>query len=230
MNKPQRRPKTPKPRPKSPAAAEPIAGVRIVGGRLRGRKLQYSGLLRTRPMKDRLREAIFSRIGPAIRGKHAVDLFAGTGALGLEALSRGAKQAVLIEQHYPTVAVIRQNVAALGLQQQAEVVAGNVFVWWQRQSGSGDQPRVHAGRHAAAASLLPAETPWVVFCSPPYEFYLARADEMRGLIAGLIERAPAGSVLVVEADQRLDFQTLPDPQAWDVRPNAPAVVGIYRKV
>ena len=71
--------------PTASDSAGPIAGLRIIGGRLRGRKLHYSGDLRTRPMKDRLREAIFNLIGPAIRGKHAVDLFAGTGALALEA-------------------------------------------------------------------------------------------------------------------------------------------------
>ena len=52
---------------------------------------------------------------------------------------------------------------------------------------------------------------------------------MLELIAGLIQSAPAGSVFVVEADARFDFQTLPDPQAWDVRSYPPAVVGIYRK-
>ncbi len=85
-------------------------------------------------MKDRLREAIFNLVGPSIRGAHALDLFAGTGALALEALSRGADRATLIEQHNPTANVIRQNVAELGVDGQAEVVVGNVFIWWKRQS------------------------------------------------------------------------------------------------
>ena len=54
-----------------------------------------------RPMKNRVREALFNLIGPSIKGKHAIDLFAGTGALGLEAISRGAVSATLTEQHYP---------------------------------------------------------------------------------------------------------------------------------
>jgi 16S rRNA (guanine(966)-N(2))-methyltransferase RsmD len=108
-------------------------GLRIIGGRFRGRKLLYSGQLRTRPMKDRLRQAIFNLIGPAVQGKHVFDLFAGTGALALEALSRGADRATLIEQHYPTANVIRQNIAILGVEQQAEVITGNVFLWWQKK-------------------------------------------------------------------------------------------------
>jgi 16S rRNA (guanine966-N2)-methyltransferase len=162
-------------------------------------------------MKDRLREAIFNLIGPAIRGKHALDLFAGTGALALEAISRGADGATLVEQHYPTAAIIRQNIATLALEQKTNIVPGNTFIWWKKQN------------------VVPTDKPWAVFCSPPYEFYVSRAEEMLDLIAGVIQAAPADSLVIVEADDRFDFLTLPDPQAWDVRSYPPAVVGIYRK-
>jgi 16S rRNA (guanine966-N2)-methyltransferase len=218
VGKGKRRAKTPAARPAASDSVGPIVGLRIIGGSLRGRKLQYGGDLRTRPMKDRLREAIFNLIGPSIRGQHAVDLFAGTGALALEALSRGAEHATLIEQHHPTANVIRQNIAALDVERRAEVVAGNVFVWWKKQR-----------RAVGMAPVLPVDATWAVFCSPPYDFYVDRGEEMLELIAGLIESAPAESVFVVEADARLDFQTLPDRQAWDVRSYPPAVVGIYRK-
>src|SRR5262245_47435808 len=72
---------------------------RIIGGTLRGRKLLFAGDARTRPMKDRVREALFNLLADAVRGKHAIDLFAGTGALGLEAISRGASGATLVERH-----------------------------------------------------------------------------------------------------------------------------------
>jgi 16S rRNA (guanine966-N2)-methyltransferase len=191
---------------------DPIAGLRIIGGSMRGRKIEYSGDLRTRPMKDRLREAIFNLIGPAIRGKLAIDLFAGTGALGLEAVSRGAGRALLVEQHFPTANLIRQNIAALGISPQAEVTAGNTFIWWKMKKAT-----------------VPTDRPWTVFCSPPYEFYISRADEMLELISGILDSAPPESEFVVEADARFDFQTLPDPSRWDVREYSPAVVGIYRK-
>ncbi len=64
----------------------PPTVLRIIGGVHRGRKLEYSGDPRTRPMKDRVREAVFNLLGPDVAGKYVIDLFAGTGALGLEAL------------------------------------------------------------------------------------------------------------------------------------------------
>ncbi|MEN6450325.1 MAG: RsmD family RNA methyltransferase [Thermoguttaceae bacterium] len=193
-----------------PTAAQAVVGLRIIGGCFRGRRLQYSGQLRTRPMKDRLREAVFNLLGPSVRGKHAIDLFAGTGALGLEALSRGAARATLIEQHHPTAAIIRQNVAELGVQGQTEVAIGNVFIWMRRKPELGDSP-------------------WLVFCSPPYDFFVERTDEMLELISGLMAAAPAGSVFVVEADDRFDFAQLPEASGWDVRSYPPAVVGILHK-
>lgn len=185
-------------------------GLRIIGGQFRGRKLAYSGDLRVRPMKDRVREAVFNLLGPAVKEKHAVDLFAGTGALGLEALSRGAARATLIERHYPTVALIRQNVAALGLDAICDVVPANVFLWVDHPDELG-------------------RIPWVVFSSPPYDFYVERHDEMLDLLSRLIRAAPAESLFVVESDERFSFNALPDPSAWDVRAYPPAVIGIYRK-
>jgi len=191
------------------AAPQPV-GLRIIGGKFRGRKLQYSGDQRTRPMKDRLREAIFNLLGPSIRKKHAVDLFSGTGALGLEAISRGADSATLIEQHFPTAKIISANVGVLEIETRVEIVTANVFIWHKR----GPQ--------------LP-QTPWAVFCSPPYDFYVSRTDEMLDLIGGLMEEAPAESLFVVEADKRFDFSVLPQADRWNVRTYSPATVGIFRK-
>jgi 16S rRNA (guanine966-N2)-methyltransferase len=190
-----------------------VVGMRIIGGEFRGRRLRYGGDLRTRPMKDRLREAVFNLIGPSVRDTHVLDLFAGTGALALEALSRGADQATLIEQHRPTAAIIRENAATLGLEQRADVVVGNAFIWWKRQASLPRQ----------------SDQPWLVFSSPPYDFYVERADEMLELIAGLIDAAPPKSVFVVEADGRFNFDQLPDPPAWNIRSYPPAVIGLFRK-
>ena len=196
-------------RPPSHPSGGP-AGLRIVGGRFRGRRLQYSGDPRVRPMKDRVREAVFNLLGDSVRGRHAVDLFAGTGALALEALSRGALRATFIEQHYPTAEILRRNIAALGVGPLCEVITGNVF------------------RRARWERTLPT-APWLVFSSPPYSFYAERLDEMLGLVDGLLQSAPAGSVFVVEADRQLDFRALPQATQWDIREYPPAIIGIYRK-
>jgi 16S rRNA (guanine966-N2)-methyltransferase len=206
---------------------ESPVGLRIVGGRFRGRRLQYGGDIRTRPMKDRLREAVFNLLGPDIRGTHAIDLFAGTGALAFEALSRGAARATLIEQHYPTADIIRRNAVVLEVEDAVDIVTGNVFIWWKKKLGCHAQPDMPTASVGMAPA--PADTPWAVFCSPPYDFYVQRTEEMLELIGGLIQAAPAGSAFVVEADERFDFGRLPDPQAWDVRSYPPAVVGICWK-
>ncbi len=196
--------------PKTRREASRPVGLRIIGGRFRGRKLRYGGDPRVRPMKDRVREAVFNLLGPCVRGKHAVDLFAGTGALGLEALSRGAARATFIEQHHPTAQVLRENVAVLGVESIAEVIVANALVPARWDDRLGD-------------------VPWLVFCSPPYAFYVERPGAMLELLVGLLAAAPFESVLVVEADERFDFQQLPDTVAWDVRAYPPAVIGIYEK-
>lgn len=199
---------------KNPAREQAADGdpqtVRIIGGEFRGRKLIYLGDPRTRPMKDRVREALFNLLGGAVAGKHAIDLFAGTGALGLEALSRGAARATLIEQHFPTARTVRQNAALLDVTDRVDVQPANVFLW-------------------ARMSPPDARCPWVVFCSPPYAFYVERQAELLGLLQGLMDRAPEGSVFAVEFDNRFDPQRLPADWNWDVRSYPPAIVAIGRR-
>jgi len=161
-------------------------------------------------MKDRVREALFNLLGTSPHGKHAIDLFAGTGALGLEAMSRGAASATFIEQHFPTARIVRQNAGLLGIADRCVVESANVFIW-------------------AKGAQIETTRPWLVFCSPPYAFYVERQPEMLALLNTLIERAPAESVFAVEADPRFDMGLLPAELGWDVRPYLPAVVAIGRK-
>lgn len=181
--------------------------LRIIGGRWRGSKLQYNGDPGTRPMKDRTREAIFNLIGPDIKGKQAIDLFAGTGALGLESISRGAVSATLFERHLPTIKTIEANVRHLGAEEIATILNGNTFFLAQRFEFN-------------------AEPPWVVFVSPPYAFFVDREAEMLDLIERFCERAPAGSMVVVESDDRFDPTKLPSADQWDTREYRPAVVSL----
>jgi 16S rRNA (guanine966-N2)-methyltransferase len=186
--------------------------LRIIGGHLRNRPIHYSGDPRTRPMKDRVREALFNLIGPQVKGMHAIDLFAGTGALGLEAISRGAARATLIERHFPTAGVIRENIASLGVEPQCQVFAADTFLWLRQQRSR--DPGLLAGE------------PWLVLCSPPFDFYVDRLPQMHALLSDLRHAAPPGSLFAVETDQRFDFAHFSDLGDWDVRHYPPAVLGI----
>ena len=104
--KPSRRVKRVGRAPSRDEASTHQAAVRIIGGHFKGTRLVHLGDQRTRPMKHRVREAMFNLVGPAVGGMHAVDLFAGTGALALEAISRGAAEATMVERHFPTVRCI----------------------------------------------------------------------------------------------------------------------------
>jgi 16S rRNA (guanine966-N2)-methyltransferase len=194
-----------------------LVGMRIIGGKFRHRKLSYHGDIAVRPMKDRIREALFNLVGVEIKGYHVLDLFAGTGALGLEALSRGAARVTFIERHFPTAAVIRDNMAALDVTELCQVVTSDTFVWWKLD---GFHPQTEAGQ---------APRPWVVFCSPPYEFFVSREAEVLELLNQVFAQSPHGSVLVVESDLRFPPEKLPALGEWDVRKYPPAQVAIVRK-
>lgn len=96
--------------------------MRVVGGRLRGRKLLPIRGSAIRPTADRVREAVFNIIAPWIRGARVLDLFAGTGAMGIEALSRGADSAVFIDDRRASLDVVRRNIELLGLSSQSRAI------------------------------------------------------------------------------------------------------------
>jgi 16S rRNA G966 N2-methylase RsmD len=114
----------------------------------------------------------------------------------------------MIERHYPTVENIRKNVGMLGVEDVSEVVASNAFYWVEHE-------------------LPPPAEAWLVLCSPPYRLYVERRADMISLVRTLQERAPLGSLIVVESDQRFAAGNLPDSDEWDVRRYPPAQVAIW---
>lgn len=202
---------------KTPPDDQREAELRIIGGKFRASKLAYQGDGVTRPMKHRVREAIFNLVGMEAKEKHVYDIFAGSGALGLEALSRGAARATFIERHIPGSRIVEQNVASLGVGDRCDLLVTSAFLWSKR-----DLPNMKVG-----------DVPWLVFVCPPYAFYIDRQEEMLTLVEALQQYAPPGSTIVVESDERFDFQLFGshDAQAtWDVRTYPPAVVGVWRKL
>ncbi len=101
--------------------------MRVISGKARGRPLKAVPGQSTRPTTDKVKEAIFSMIGPYFEGGQALDLFAGTGGLGIEALSRGMDRAVFVDTDRKSVETIRGNLRATALESQAEVYRNDAF-------------------------------------------------------------------------------------------------------
>jgi 16S rRNA (guanine(966)-N(2))-methyltransferase RsmD len=133
--------------------------MRVIAGEFRSRKLQSVEGVGTRPTSDRLRETLFNIIGPEVRGCVFVDAYAGTGAVGIEALSRGARQAVFLEKDRKALDAIRANLKALGAESRARVIAG------------------------AAAVHLSGVAGDIVFLDPPYDQEQEYAAALGPLVA-----------------------------------------------
>jgi len=153
--------------------------VRSVAGELGGRRLRLPKDGRVRPTADRVREAWMSILGEELRDARVLDLFAGSGALGLEALSRGAAEATFVELSPSSLDALRDNIEALGVGQRA---------------------RVHRGDALRFAGGLEALAYDVAFADPPYT--TDAADQ----VVALFRRLPFARILSVEhpADRRVD--------------------------
>ena len=152
--------------------------MRIVAGQFGGRRLVTPKDSRVRPTADRVREAWMSILGEELNEARVLDLFAGSGALGLEALSRGAASATFVELNPPSLRALDQNVASLG--------AENLVT-------------VHRGDAMRYAERVPERAFDIVFADPPYTI-----DHAARLVA-LFRRHPFGRILSVEhrADLKL---------------------------
>lgn len=157
--------------------------TRIVAGLYGGRRLAVPPGAGTRPTSDRVREALFSALGSLVdlEGARFADLYAGSGAVGLEALSRGAAHALLVESDARVARVVRANIAALGVGGSARLVAGSV---------------------SAALSAGPEGGGYdVVFADPPYA---VPDDEVTAMLSALVDGGwlAADAVVVVERSSR----------------------------
>jgi len=163
--------------------------VRIVGGRFRGKKLSAPEGLATRPTTDRLREAVFNVLqhgyGDPVTGARVLDLFAGTGALGLEALSRGAKFTLFVEKAAGARGVHRDNAEALGL-------TGLVRIW-----------RRDATTLGPVGTLAPFD---FCFADPPYGHGLGTAALTSALEGGWLK---PGALCVLEETAQETIEALP---------------------
>jgi 16S rRNA (guanine966-N2)-methyltransferase len=163
--------------------------MRVIAGKFRSRVLKSPGKLRLRPTSDRLRETLFNILGPAVEDSLFVDLYAGTGAIGIEAISRGAREAIFIESHPATARLIRANLAALKIDSGVEVIEAAAIRGLDRI----------AARHRIAD---------FIFLDPPYEHAQELLDVLDYLDLSHVV-APRGLVIVehgnkVELPERLE--------------------------
>lgn len=140
--------------------------MRVIAGTFRSRPLQAPRGTATRPTSDRLRETLFNVLGTRVAGAQFADLYAGSGAVGIEAISRGAAEVFFAEKHAPALTAIRANLRALGVTADFQIEAVGTASLLKRLR--------------AADALLD-----VVFLDPPYE----EADEYRRTLAALGEGA-----------------------------------------
>jgi 16S rRNA (guanine966-N2)-methyltransferase len=163
--------------------------MRVIAGKYRSRRLKGPGALPLRPTSDRLRETLFNILGPAIQDSFFVDLFAGTGAVGIEAISRGARDAFFVESNPKAARLIRDNLKSLDILRGAEVIEADAVRGLEKLTGR----------------RLIAD---FIFLDPPYE----KADEYSEVLEFLDAShliAPRGIVIVehfikMELPERLD--------------------------
>jgi len=158
----------------------------VIAGRYGGRRLRAPRGDATRPTADRVREALFSILGDRVEDALVLDLFAGSGALGLEALSRGARSAIFVDSAPAALAALRANVAALDA--DGEVVRADAVRWLRAASGRSRQYDL-------------------VFLDPPYGRAEALGAELSAALPAVLA---AGALVVSESDRRAPLElTMP---------------------
>ena len=131
--------------------------MRVIAGEFRSRRLKTLPGQALRPTPDRLREALFNVLAPRIEGVIFLDAYAGSGSVGIEALSRGAGSAIFIEKRFAAVSVIRENLGALGLEDRATVIQGATTAALLRFEADIyflDPPYTHPAEYQSALDLL----------------------------------------------------------------------------
>ena len=178
-----------------------MSKLRVAGGEARGRRLKAPKGIR--PTQGIVKQAIFNLIGPGIADVHVLDLFAGSGALGIEALSRGAAAVTFVDREPRGLAILRQNLDALDLKERARVVRGDVVRWLE---ASPDEVK-RAG---------------VVLMDPPYD------DAVLDRALKAIDREVSDAIVIAEHSRRQELPVLGRLQVDRQRRYGDTMVTVYR--
>jgi 16S rRNA (guanine966-N2)-methyltransferase len=158
-----------------------VSKLRVSGGEARGRRLKAPKNIR--PTQGIVKQALFNIVGPDIEGAVVLDLFAGSGAIGIEALSRGAATVWFVDQQARGLAILRQNLDALGFKERARVVRGDVVRWLE----------------ASPNAIKSAD---FVFLDPPYE------DVVLDRALKVLDRELTGATVLAEHSRRQQLPAL----------------------
>ncbi len=171
--------------------------LRIVSGTLRGRKLSCEVNPSLRPTPDKVREALFNILGDAVPERPFIDIFAGSGVIGMEALSRGAKSVLFIERDFRLAQEIDGHLRQFDYSRLGRVLRSDAYRW-------------------GAGWTAPTE-PLNVFVSPPFKDLQERPEEMLELLGHLQKKVPPGSVLIFQGERNSELDGHPAFATWDER-------------
>ena len=178
-----------------------MSKLRVSGGEARGRRLKAPKNIR--PTQGMVKQAIFNMVGPSIEGAEVLDLFAGSGALGIEALSRGAARVTFVDQQPRGLAILRQNLDALGFKERANIVRGDVVRW------------LEASPEAVRAARF-------VFLDPPYD------DVVLDRALKVLDREATEATVLAEHSRRQQPPTLSRLQVDRQRRYGDTMVTVYK--
>jgi 16S rRNA (guanine966-N2)-methyltransferase len=183
--------------------------IRIVAGSLRGRKVDCQHSADLRPTPQRVREAFFSILGNAIPNRLFIDIFAGSGVVGMEAISRDAKQALFIERDFPLANDIEQHLRKFGIARQSKLYRTDAYRW--------------------IASWQAPPEPVNVFLSPPFPDLHKRPEEFVQAIAMLQEKVAPESVIVIQGEHGSPLEDDSTLAGWEERHYGRNVLLIWQK-
>lgn len=188
--------------------------MRIIAGEFRGRKLLPPVGEVTRPITDRAKQSLFDVITPIVEGARVYDCFAGTGSMGLECLSRGAKFVTFFEADRPALTRLSQNIMAVRAGERSRTIPGDLFKWFERTN-----------TRPGTAGEIGAD---LVFLDPPYRFLTDRPDELLQLALHLTHAHLSPGATVVFRHDAKDKLDLPNLEPYDAREYGEMAIELLR--
>lgn len=184
--------------------------LRVTGGSHRGRRVLSPPKNTIRPASDLVRQAVFNMLGDSIIDAVFFDVFAGTGIVGIEALSRGASRAIFIERDRRQLQLIRQNLRRVDLAESASVRGSDAFVW--------------------AKHFFPVPNPTIVFLGPPYPLFDTDMARLMEMVTVLQSQLDTQDLLVLQMPNHIEVAQLPDSDNWfRFRQYGKTIVGIWQR-